>query len=132
GETCDASGQCQGSSSCNEDEPNNKSSQATSVCASGTVQGAISTKSDVDWFSWSQAKGAFSVTLSQLPADYTMTLYRRSASGSVTKVSTATDHHDQSDQTIQTTARTAATYLVKISGVNGAHASDTYQVTVTR
>jgi hypothetical protein len=121
-----------GGSSCNESEPNDAASQATAVCSTGTMQGAIASASDVDWYEFDVAKYAkYTVTLSSLPADYQMTLYHASASGKISWVDTAADAHNRADEVIAHKSSSGGRYYVKIVGVGGASSASPYQLSVS-
>jgi hypothetical protein len=118
-------------SSCNwETESNNSASSANTFCSDGHIYGAIDPAGDVDWFTYTAAANQdYYVTLSTLPADYTMTVYKL-VSGSLSLIGTPTDNHDLADQQIARHTTTGGTYYVKVSGVNGASNSQ-YGYTLT-
>ncbi len=120
-----------GGDSCTETEPNDTSSQANTLCAAGTFSGAISSATDVDWVQWTVPKGArYTITLSQLAADYDMTLYHVSKKGRLTHVDTAADAHDLADEHMAHRSNSGGTYLLKIYGVGGASSAQPYLATV--
>ncbi|HWE30208.1 MAG TPA: pre-peptidase C-terminal domain-containing protein, partial [Polyangia bacterium] len=87
---------------------------------------------DVDWVQWTVPKGGhYSITLSNLAADYDMSLYHVAASGRISFVGTAPDAHDLSDEHIAHRSTGGGTYLLKIFGVGGATSASPYLATIT-
>jgi len=111
---CDANGGV-------EVEPNDRSSAPTVLCTSGVIQGTIATANDIDWYSFTLQPGDhYSVALSALPADYTLTVYHLAASGSLSKIGDAVDNHDLADQVFRSYSINGGTYLVKVHSAAGA------------
>jgi hypothetical protein len=132
GESCSEDGKCEGSTGgCGETEPNDQPAQANALCSEGTIEGTISSATDVDWYTWTVPRRAhYTVTLSKLAADYDMALYHASASGRLTLVDTAADAHDRSDEHLSHRSTSGGTYLLKVFGVKGAHSTKPYEVSV--
>jgi hypothetical protein len=115
-------------------EPNDKSSDATTLCTSGVIAGTIATATDVDWISFTLSPGDhYSVTLSTLPADYTFTVYHLAASGSLSKIGEAVDNHDLAAQVLSSSSVVGGTYLVKVHSAAGASdAVNAYTLTMVK
>jgi V8-like Glu-specific endopeptidase len=139
GSTCSA-GQCAANpppslSTCDsnggwESEANNSASSADTLCGDGHIDGAISIAGDADWYTWKVgANHDYYVTLSYLPQDYNMTLYKV-VNGALSTIATAADNHDQADQQIARHTADGGTYYLKVFGVNGAW-DDQYGYRVT-
>lgn len=133
GQSCSADGKCQSpSTSCGESEPNDKAAQADAVCSAGTMSGAISSATDIDWYSFTVPKGGhYVVTLSKRPADIDMALYHAAASGKLSSVDSATDAHDHDDEQLAHRSSGGGTYLVKVFAPNGAHSTKSYALGVS-
>jgi V8-like Glu-specific endopeptidase len=141
GATCNSTGQCEApppasGSSCDanggwESEGNNSPATANQLCSDGHIDGAIDASGDVDWYAWSVGANVdYYVTLSYLPQDYNMTLYKV-VNGSLSSIATALDNHDGADQQIARHTSDGGTYYLKVFGVGGAFdASWGYRVTV--
>jgi pseudolysin/vibriolysin len=131
GETC-SGGTCVGDSTATEQEPNDKSTSANSITPGTALNGTIGTSGDADWFTFQVKPGGhYTVTLSNLPIDMSMTVYRHLASGGVSKVETAASQHDQGNQVVTHTTRAGGTYLVKLFASAGVSSSSSYQLGVT-
>jgi hypothetical protein len=95
-------------------EPNNLSADAKPL--TGTVQGYICPVGDVDWFRFTlSAQSTFTVTLSNLPADYDIQLYN--ADNQLLRES---DNWGTMNERITITNASAGTYFLRISGYDGA------------
>ena len=91
GSTCDTNGGW-------ESEPNSSAASADALCADGHIDGAIDPSGDVDWYTWKVAANHdYYVTLSYLPDDYNMTLYKV-VNGALSVIATAADNHDFADR----------------------------------
>jgi hypothetical protein len=121
-----------GSSGCGESEPNNTQLTANPLCPQNTATGTIWPAGDVDYFTWAvPANKTYTVQLTDLHADYTMTLYKISTSGAIVPVGTATDAHDLAPQSLSFHTSDGGTYLLGVRGVAGASAQDhPYSVSV--
>ena len=124
GATCDTNGGW-------ESESNNSASSADALCSDGHIDGAVTTATDADWYGWSVgANHDYYVTLSYLPADYNMTLYKV-VNGALSVIATAADNHDGADQQIARHTPDGGTYYLKVFGVGGAFDTQYgYRVTV--
>jgi V8-like Glu-specific endopeptidase len=123
GTSCDANGGW-------ESEPNDNPAGADVLCSDGHIDAAIESSGDVDWYSWKVgANHDYYVTLSYLPADYTMTLYKVVGS-SLSPVATAPSSHNLANQQIARHTSDGGTYYLGVSGVSGAF-DDQYGYRVT-
>jgi trypsin len=103
-----------------ESESNDLPSRPNDMCRSGTMWAVIGSPGDVDWFKGDIPSGRqYTISLSYLAADYTMSLYRGD-SGQLVHIADAADNHDLAPQTITGTADVGGTYYLRISGVQGA------------
>ncbi|MBL7952261.1 MAG: fibronectin type III domain-containing protein [Flavobacteriales bacterium] len=101
-------------------EPNNSRSAAFAVASNITLTGRISTWTDQDWYRFSNSTGASNirVTLTGLPANYSIALYRGSSNIASSNVS------GTGNETIVFNTTTVSTnYSVRVRGVNGAYNS---------
>ena len=116
-----------------EAEPNDHSASASPLCSDGTIHGTIASAADVDWFTWTLSPGdSYQLTLSELPADYTFTVYHLSAAGNLSNLGAPDDLGDLADQSVYSQSINGGTYYVKVYGVAGAFdASNRYTVTLT-
>jgi subtilisin family serine protease len=95
-------------------EPNNFRTDAKSL--TGTVQGYICPAGDIDWFRFTlSAPASFTVTLSNLPADYDIQLYN--ANNQLLRES---DNWSTMNERIIMTNVSPGTYFLRISGYDGA------------
>jgi hypothetical protein len=102
-----------------ESEPNDSSATANNLCSS-TIQGAIASASDEDWYSFDLAPGDnYDISLSNLPADYNFKVYHLSQAGNLSYYFTADDWHDLADQLVSSTSIVGGTYLVKVYSYAG-------------
>jgi hypothetical protein len=117
------------STSCNDVyEPNNTSSAYKTIAVNTNISAAISSSSDVDWFRFttSTPNTKIRVTLSNLPADYDMTLY-----DSRVRSLGSSQNGGTSNETIIRNTTKAGTYYVRVLGYNGAfNASQCYNLRV--
>jgi len=101
-------------------EPNNSRNSAYGVASNITLTGRISSWYDQDWFRFSNSSGASNirVTLTGLPANYSITLYRGSSSVASSNVS------GTGNETITfNTSTVSSNYTVLVRGVNWAYNS---------
>ena len=115
-------------------ESNNTAATANTVTVSATVAGTrnglICPAGDIDWFKFNTLSTAknIKVTLTNLPADYDIYLYRSTNTTKVLKSSVKTGTTSES---IAYNNGTVGTYLVKVQGYNNAtNASGQYTLTV--
>lgn len=109
-------------------EPNNTSSAHKTIAVNTNISAAISSSTDVDWFRFqtSTPNTRIRVTLSNLPADYDLTLYDSRVRSLATSQNGGT-----SNETIIRNTNKAATYYVRVFGYNGAfNASQCYSLRV--
>jgi hypothetical protein len=114
-----------------ESEANNAAASANGLCSDGHIDGAIDPAGDADWYTWRvSANKSYYVTLSYLPEDYGMTLYKV-VNGSLAVIATAPSNHDLAAQQIARFTSDGGTYYLKVFGVNGAwNEQYGYRVTV--
>ena len=115
-------------------ESNNTAATAKAVTVSSTVAGTrnglICPAGDLDWFSFANTTAAknIKVTLTNLPADYDIYLYRSTNTTKVLKSSVKTGTTSES---MTLNNGTVGTYLVKVQGYNNAtNASGQYTLTI--
>ena len=115
-------------------ESNNTAATANAVSVSATVAGVrnglICPAGDIDWFKFNTLSTAknIKVTLTNLPADYDIYLYRSTSTTKVLKSSVKTGTTSES---LSLNNGTVGTYLVKVQGYNNAtNASGQYTLTI--
>lgn len=111
-------------------ESNNTAATAKTAPLNATFTGLITPGTDVDWFKFTTTGTSTKVKidLTNLPADYDVTLYR--SNGTTTLGSSV--NGGTTAETIKYNATTTATYLVKVYGYNGAtSASSCYTLNVS-
>ena len=98
-------------------ESNNTSGTAKTIAKNADIPALISSSTDVDWFKFSNTSSnpKIKISLTNLPADYDVTLYR----GQTTQVGISQNGGTTAEQIILNTT-TVATYYVKVMGYNGA------------
>jgi hypothetical protein len=104
--------------SCNDTyESNNTQSAAKSIAVNTNINAKIGTSTDVDWFSFKNTKNAknIRVTLSNLPANYNVRLYKGN-----TLVGSSSNTGTTDEVIIFNTTTKETTYRVEIFGVSGA------------
>jgi hypothetical protein len=110
-------------------EPNNTNTGARTIPANGTsITARIGSSTDVDWFKFSNNSTAknIRVTLSNLPANYNMRLYRSSS-----LLASSSNSGTTNEQITYNTNVVSSNYKVNIYGVSGAYdANACYSVTV--
>jgi len=115
--------------SCNDIyEANNTRSAAKAITVNTNINAKIGTAADVDWFKFKNAKNAknIRVTLTNLPADYNIRLYRGS-----TLVASSTNTGTDDELIIFNNTSKETTYNVEVFGVGGAFDNDIcYQLRV--
>ncbi len=109
-------------------EPNNTSSAYKTIPVNTNISASISTSTDIDWFRFSTTtpNTYFRVTLSNLPADFDMTLY-----DSRVRSLGSSQNGGTSNETIIRNTNKAGTYYIRVYGYNGAfNASQCYNLRV--
>jgi hypothetical protein len=115
-------------------ESNNTAATAKAVTVSSTVAGTrnglICPAGDLDWFSFTNTSAAknIKVTLTNLPADYDIYLYKstNTTTSVMSSINTGT-----TSESIAYNKGTVGTYLVKVQGYNNAtNASGQYTLTI--
>ncbi len=108
----------------NSNEPtNNASTGATVIAVNSTTNAQIGSNGDVDYYKFTTTTAApkIQVTLTNLPADYDVYLYKSNASGNIsTQIGSSVNGSTTSETIKYNTATTGATYYIKVSGYNGA------------
>lgn len=109
-------------------ESNNSRNTAKIMPVNTTITARIGTSSDVDWFRFNNTSSApkIKISMTGLPADYDVKLYRNN-----TLVGTSENGGTTSEQIVYNTT-TLATYYVKVYGWNGAYnATQCYNLTAS-
>lgn len=110
-----------GTGTCTENnEANNSKTAAKTLTLASNLLSQISTSTDVDWFKFSNtsSKKNIKVSLTTLPGDYDMYLYK---GNSLVGYSENSDFNDET--IVYNTTSTATTYYLKIVGWNGAYSN---------
>jgi hypothetical protein len=116
---------------CVETEPNNTIVQPTAVCSQNMMTGTIWPAGDIDYFTFEvPANQTYTVKLSSLPADYRMTLFKLSATGTITTIATAPDAHDLKAQELSYRSTSGGTYFVGVAGATATAASQDHPYTL--
>lgn len=105
-------------STCTDNYESNNSRTAAKVIPVGSpITARISTSTDVDWFRFNNTSSQrrVRVTMTNLPADYDMILYRNS-----NQVAISQNDGTNDEQIIYNTTTAATTYYVQVYGYNGA------------
>lgn len=108
----------QTTSTCSDNYESNNSRTAAKVIPLGSpITAKISTSSDVDWFRFNNTstQRRIRVTMTNLPADYDMRLYRNNSQVAISQNDGTND-----EQIIFNTTTAATTYYVQVYGYNGA------------
>jgi Secretion system C-terminal sorting domain/Bacterial pre-peptidase C-terminal domain len=115
-------------SSCsNSNEPtDNSSSTPTTLAVNTAVNSQIGSATDVDYYKFTTTTVApkIKIALTNLPADYEMTLYRSKANGTIgTAITSSTNSGTVSEAITYNTATSGATYYIKVFGYSGANST---------
>jgi len=114
--------------SCDVYEPNNSLSTAAQI-GTGSISAQINTVTDVDYyaFSTSGSQKNLQVTLTNLPANYDLTLYDNNGKQLMSSTNT-----NNADETVFYNSKKPGTYYVKVAGHSGTEFSSTvcYSLTV--
>lgn len=104
-------------------ETNNTKSTAKTIPLGTTFTAKISSSTDIDWFKFNNTTSQRNVRVSMtnLPADYDMILYR-----SNTQVGISENDATTNEQITYNNTQGATTYYVKVYGYNGANSSLCY------
>lgn len=109
-----------GSTGCSDTyESNNSKTASKTIPTNSAITAFIGTSTDIDWYKFTTTSTAKNVrvTLSNLPLDYDMTLYRGSST-----IGTSQNGGTTSEQ-LKYNSSTTATYYVKVYGYNGAYSA---------
>ncbi len=100
-------------------ESNNTAATATTIAINTSIKSQIQTSTDVDWYKITTTAAAPKVklTLSTLPADYDVKLYK---SNGTTLIATSQNGGTTSETITYNTPTAAATYLIRVYGYSGA------------
>ena len=115
--------------SCDTYEPNNSITTATSIPTGTDINGLISTSNDVDYYTFSTSGNQKNllVTLTNLPANYNLTLYDNNGKQLQTSTNSGT-----TAESVAYNSKKPGTYVVLVSGVGGAYsATNCYTLNVT-
>lgn len=110
-------------------ESNNTRTTAKTIAVGSVINGIISSSTDQDWFKFTNTSSQrnIKVQLSNLPADYDLSLYRGS-----TLINTSANKGTVNETIVYNNSRAATTYYVRVYGYNGAlNTSNCYQLTAT-
>lgn len=111
-----------------EDEPNDDAAHPGSLCAGDTVDGAISSATDQDWFVFDVPRSTtYTIAVDNVGAEYAFTLYKKSATtGNLVKV----DDARVAGGLLVLSKRTSdgGKYYVQVRGVNGHHDEQRYSL----
>lgn len=101
-------------------EPNNTSGTAAAISFGVDISSQISTSSDNDYYSFANSSSAKNIklTLTNLPADYDLRLFK--PNGSTAKSST---NGGTTSETIIYNTSTVGTYKIRVWGYNGAYST---------
>ena len=96
-------------------ESNNTASTAKTITTNTNLTARIGTSTDIDWFKFTTTSTApkVKVTMTNLPADYDLTLY---ASNGTTVLGTSQNAGTANESIIYNTSTAASTYFVKVVG----------------
>jgi hypothetical protein len=119
-----------GTTSCpdNYESNNTKNTSATAPLGT-TITARISSTTDVDWFKFSSSSSQrnVQVTMTNLPADYDMELYRNNT------FIMLSENDALNDELVKhNTTQNSATYYVKVYGFDGANSSSCYTLLAQR
>ncbi|MBA2248804.1 MAG: fibronectin type III domain-containing protein [Chitinophagaceae bacterium] len=110
-------------------EPGNNNISTPTAVPAGVTTAQIGSATDVDYYSFSTSgnKRNLKVTLTNLPANYDLTLYSSANAQLATSTNPGT-----ADEVVTRNTNKAASYKVKVAGVSGAFSSTLcYTLTVT-
>lgn len=105
-------------SSCTDNyESNNSKSAAKNIALSSDITAKISSATDLDWYKFNNttAQRNIRVTMTNVPADYDMRLYRGNSQVGISQNDGTND-----EQIVYNNTRPATTYYVQVYGYNGA------------
>ena len=113
----------------NSNEPaNNVSTSATVVLVNNNTNSQIGSNGDVDYYKFTTTTAApkLQVTLTNLPADFDMILYKANTNGTLGAAIGQSSNIGTNNESIKyNTATVGATYYIKINGYAGAFSSTT-------
>lgn len=101
-------------------EPNNTTGTAKAVSTEVDISSQISSSSDLDWYSFvnTSAKKNIKITLTNLPGDYDIKLYKSNGTNVATSQNGGT-----ADETIIYNTTKVATYKIQVYGYAGAYST---------
>jgi len=110
-------------------ESNNSRNQAKTIPLSSPITAKIASASDIDWFKFSNstAQRNIRVSMTNLPADYDMELYRNAQF-----VARSENENTDDELIIFNNNLSATTYNVKVYGYSGANSQDCYSLLAER
>lgn len=119
-----------GSTSCTDSyESNNTKNTSKTIPLGSSITATISSTSDIDWFKFSSSSSQrnVQVTMTDLPADYDIELYRNNAF-----IMRSENDGTNNELVKHNTSQNSATYYVKVYGFNGANSSSCYTLLAQR
>ncbi|HNZ43976.1 MAG: T9SS type A sorting domain-containing protein [Bacteroidales bacterium] len=111
-------------------ESNNTVATAKTIAVNTNINASIETAADVDYYKFSNtsAKKKIKVTLTDLPADYDLKLFK---SNGTTLIATSQNSGTTTESIVYNNAK-VGTYVIKVYGYNGAYsASSCYTLTAS-
>jgi hypothetical protein len=112
-------------------ESNNTTTTASVIAPNTTISSQIQTTTDIDWYKVTTTASApkIKVTLSNLPADYDMKLYK---SNGTSLLGTSQNGGTANETITYNIPTTASTYYIRIYGYNGAVSTTNCYTLVTQ
>ncbi len=109
-------------------EPNEARNRAKTIPVNTNINAKIGTSTDVDWFKFSTTTSQKNlvVSLTDLPANYTLELYDSKGNLLVTSANGST-----TNEQVSYNASKAATYYLRVYGVNSATSASCYTLNAT-
>ncbi len=105
---------------------NNVSTGATIVAVNSTTNSQIGSNGDVDYYKFTTTTAApkIQVTLSNLPGDYDVTLYKSKTDGTIgTQIGLSENGGTSSESIKYNTATVGGIYYIRVYGYNGAYST---------
>lgn len=110
----------------NSNEPNDASTQATVVAVNSITNSQIASSTDVDYYKFTTTAAApkVKVTLTNLPVDYELYLFKATTAGAIsTQIGSSVNGGTTSENIVYNTPTTAATYYIKVTGYGGTYST---------
>jgi hypothetical protein len=108
-------------------ESNNTTGTARVIAANTTLNALISSTTDKDWFQFANTSAAknIRITLTNLPADYDVRLYRGN-----TLVASSQNYNTEDETIVYNTSTVSTSYKIRVIGYNGANSTQCYTLSV--